>query len=83
MKKIYKYKGIKHPEITRKSYRDYTHVVLLYAKGELINKSFCRNKNLVKPRINHLRNWHEKNLILYCGYELNQIEYVVDEVERE
>jgi hypothetical protein len=81
--KIYKYKGKKHPEITRKSYRDYTHVVILYAGGKLINKSFCGRPDMVDARISQLRSWHEELLVTRNGYKPSEIEYVVDELERE
>lgn len=81
--KIYKYKGKKHPEVTRKSYRDYTHVVLLYAGEELVYKSFCGRPDIIQSRISQLRSWYEKYLVIYKNYSPNDIQYVVDELERE
>jgi hypothetical protein len=79
--KIYKYNGKKHPEITRKSYRDYTHVVLLYAGGKLIDKSFCGREDLVPNRLSNMKSWHLRPL-KEQGYSFDDIKFVIDELEK-
>jgi len=71
-----KIRALDYPNVTRTTYRDYTHVIIVFNEdGSVRDKSFCGSESLVQKRERQLERIYEQD------YINAKLKIVVSEVE--